>query len=522
MKKQIAIAMLLVTTSVAACSQGGSDRGARVDRDAQRVDLGLSRLGTENRVRAGGAQFSDGIFVGSVAERSAAALLPSRVQKSGSVNLVSRDPLTLPEIAQRLTEATGIPHVAALGPRGTVAQAGAAAATAGDIASGIVPGSNAQAAGAAAAQQVAQALADQPQESEQTMIPRLRGSLSEVLDQVANAFELEWTFADGRVIMRDFVTRKYQVSALPTVSSHGTSMDANGMSSSSQTSANVWQEVEQTIGSMVGDGSTIVSGTTTGIVTVTAKVSDHDRVAEYIKQLNGNIAQQVSFDVNVLTVTFEGSDALGLDLASAFGSGAEWSGGASGSSALASETGSVNIGLLRGDVNISAVMNALSSQGRVSVSTRAGATTSNNRVAPISVTDTTAYVAGYETETNGDEDILRAQVEQLETGFQMHIFPRILNNRELMVQYSVRLSELQALKSVGEGAALVQLPEVSTTSFEQQAVLENGQTLVLAGFERTRAETSQDVRVVGGNKRSASSRVATVMLITPRILGRAR
>ncbi|RMJ11748.1 hypothetical protein PHISP_08877, partial [Aspergillus sp. HF37] len=77
----------------------------------------------------------------------------------------------------------------------------------------------------------------------------------------------------------------------------------------------------------------------------------------------------------------------------------------------------------------------------------------------------------------------------------MHIFPRILNNRELMVQYSVRLSELQALKSVGEGAALVQLPEVSTTSFEQQAVLENGQTLVLAGFERTRAETSQDVRV---------------------------
>lgn len=521
MKKHFAITLLLATTALAACSENAEKNSKRLDRDAERVELGLSRLGSPNQVRSGGSQFSEGIFMGAVAERSSAALLPSRVQRSGAVNLVSRDPLTLPEIARRLSEATGVPHVVAMGPTGTVVRNNTPSATASDLMMGGLPAPS-PAPGANGAPSVAAALAgDEKKVEEPTMIPRLRGSLSEVLDQISNAFDVEWSFSDGRVIMRDFVTRKYQVSALPTTSSHGTNTDANGMSSSSETSANVWQEVEQTLSSMVGEGSNVVTGTTTGIVTVTARVADQERVAEYIKQLNGNIGQQVSFDVNVLTVTFDESDEIGLDLNTAFGSGAEWTGGSSGTSMASVDSGSVNIGLLKGNVNINSVIRALSSQGKVSVSTRAGATTSNNRVAPISVTDTTTYVSGYESESSGDEEILRAEVEEIETGFQMHLFPRILNTRELMVQYSVRLSELQGIRSVGEGASLVQLPEVSTTSFEQQAVLENGQTLVLAGFERKRVETATDARGIGGSKRTSSSRVATVMLITPRILGRA-
>lgn len=524
MKKHFAITLLLATTALAACSENAEKNGKRLDRDAERVELGLSRLGSPNVVRSGGSQFSDGIFMGAVAERSSAALLPSRVQRSGAVNLVSRDPLTLPEIARRLSEATGIPHVVAMGPTGTVVRSNTPSTTASDLMSGSLPaaGSAPAGGGGSAAPSVAAALgAEDRTVVEATMIPRLRGSLSEVLDQISNAFDVEWSFSDGRVIMRDFVTRKYQVSALPTTSSHGTNSDANGMSSSSETSANVWQEVEQTLTSMVGEGSNVVTGTTTGIVTVTARVADQERVAEYIKQLNGNIGQQVSFDVNVLTVTFDESDEIGLDLNTAFGSGAQWTGGSSSSSMASADSGSVNIGLLKGNVNINSVIRALSTQGKVSVSTRAGATTSNNRVAPISVTDTTTYVSGYESESSGDEEILRAEVEEIETGFQMHLFPRILNTRELMVQYSVRLSELQGIRSVGSGASLVQLPEVSTTSFEQQAVLENGQTLVLAGFERKRVETATDVRGIGGGKKTSSSRVATVMLITPRILGRA-
>jgi type II secretory pathway component GspD/PulD (secretin) len=96
----------------------------------------------------------------------------------------------------------------------------------------------------------------------------------------------------------------------------------------------------------------------------------------------------------------------------------------------------------------------------------------------------------------------------------------------MMVQYSVQISELTQLKSFGEGNNAIQLPEISTTSFEQQAVLENGQTLILAGFERDRATVGDDAMAtvgglpVGGAKTAETSRVATVMMITPRLINR--
>jgi type II secretory pathway component GspD/PulD (secretin) len=88
------------------------------------------------------------------------------------------------------------------------------------------------------------------------------------------------------------------------------------------------------------------------------------------------------------------------------------------------------------------------------------------------------------------------------------------------------LSDLNALENFGEGEAIVQLPEISRTSLSQQAILENGQTLVLAGFERQRV-TSNTVQTGiiqnvfgGGGDQASLDRVAQVIMITPRIVAR--
>lgn len=526
MKKSILLSALVATTALAACNTGDTQRATpRVTGATQQVDASLSRLGSRNPVRAGGAQFNDGIFVGATPERNSAAMLPGHVQGSGAISLVSRDAMTAAQIAQRLSEITGIPHVLALGPTGRVVQESGVTRSAGDISippldmnggpPPVIPTDPAPSAS------IQTASSDMP-----TMRPDLRGSLSEVLDQIANAFDLEWTYADGRVLMRDYVTRKYQISALPTTSNASATIAANDISSASATTSDVWSEVRETLAGIVGEGASMAIGQTTGVVTITAKISNQDRVAEYIKQLNGTVGQQVSFDVNVLTVSLDEADSYGLDLSAAFRS-SDFSGSINTGSNTASSAGSVNIGIISGNVNINAIANALSRQGRVSVATRAGATTSNNRVAPIQVTDTTGYISGYEVtqNSNTNSETIKPQVDEVETGFQMQLFPRVLNNREIMVQYTVRLSELNNMRSFGEGSNLVQMPEVSTTSFEQQAVLENGQTLVLAGFERQRAEfektNNNGLFGFGAGETSRVNRVATVMLITPRIIGRA-
>lgn len=510
---------------LASCSDLPGRSGRSVDANSDRVSAGLSRLGDRSAVRAGGAQFSDGVFVGATPERdNASALLPSTLQSAGAVRLQSRDAMTLNDIAQRLSQITGLPHLVALGPTGQVSAPEAPTADGTEVAA---------ADGAASREERIAVVSEKPSAASSiTMRPNLKGPLSDILDEVGSTFDVEWDFEDGRVIFRDFVTRKYQISALPSTTQVSSSIGSNAIQSSSALTTDVWSEVRTSIEGMVGDSASISIGSATGLVTVTARVSDQNRVSEYIKQLNGNIGQQISFDVNVLTVVLDEGEDYGVDIASAFNG--TFKNGAVGNvdfNAVApssEDVGTINIGLVRGGVDISSVVRALSRQGKVSVETRAGATTSNNRVAPIEVVDQQAYLkeVALTTDANGETRTSRT-ADTVTTGFQMQLFPRVLNNREIMVQYTVRLSELNDIKVFGDGNDAIQLPEVSTTSFEQQALLENGQTLVLAGFERSRAESSTAGTVgggflgLGGGKSASQQRVATVLMITPRIVGRA-
>jgi hypothetical protein len=489
---------LIASLALAGCETANVQKNNRV---SQGVDLSLERLGSRNATRAGGAQFTDGVFVGAAAEKhSSSALLPSNLQVPGAIHLYSRDAMNLAQISQRLSEMTGISHVLALGPTGKITSPD-------DSLSAPEPET-----------------ADDP--INQIVIrPDLRGSLSDVLNEIAATFEVEWSYADGRILFRDYVTRKYQITALPTTSKQTTAIGSGNLQSASSVSSDIWGEVKETLDGLLEENASVSIGATTGLVTVTARISDQDRVLDYIKKLNANVGQQITFDVQVLNVSLNDQNNFGLDLGAAFnaGSGDYISlGGSSSSGAI----GDFNIGVANGDFSLNAMIDALSTQGQVSVATRAGATTSNNRPAPIEVVDEVSYVKEFTTETDDDgNETTTIDTDVVTTGFEMQLFPRIMNNRDIMVQYTVRLSELNALETFESSDQVVQLPEISTTSFEQQAVLENGQTLILAGFERERISVDkktglESLTSFGASQKEDKSRVATVMMITPRIISR--
>ena len=542
MKKKI---VLLAATSafvLGACS-GPAVNTAKIDRTKAHIGMNLERLGERSALRPGGSQFTDGIYVGAAAERNNfSALLPANLEKPGAIRLVSKDPLTLGAVSGALSEMTAIPHVMALGPTGQIVAANSdetktameavqtsSAAVATEIGDKTRPAPRNTAATSARGSAVTSS-------SGLTIRPNLRGSLSDVLDQVANAFEVEWVYSDGRILFRDYVTRKYQITALPTTSTYASAVGSNDITSNTAITSDVWAEVRDTMKGLVGEQAQVSIGSTTGLVTVTAKVSDQNRVQEYVEQLNGSLAQQITFDVNVLTVTLSDNQSFGLDLsaaidgsdgAAAFGNTPTFGRKIADDATSNVSIGSVNIGVISGDVQLGAIVNALSSQGQVSVSNRTGATTSNNRGVPIEVVEEQAYLAevSVEDDSNGNQTVTRTP-GTVTTGFQMQLLPRVMNNRDIMVHYTVRLSSLNDLKTFGTGNEAVQLPEVSTTSFEQQAVLKNGQTLVLAGFERERLSTGKDGGVGGvsggitAGHSSTESKVATVLLITPRLVSK--
>jgi len=510
-------ALTLLTLTLAGC--GGIIAGSsnQVGNDMRRVSDGVAGFQSREAVRAGGAQVSEGIFLGATPERTSSARLPSRLQAADAVSLQSRDPMTLSEISQRLTEITGMPHLTALGPAGMFSSGpDISVIDSTDMVTLEVP-----------ATRDTQGRAEEASEAERMRIrPSLRGPLSRVLDEVASAFSVEWTYRDGRIVFRDFVTRQYQISALPNRSTVSSSIGAGEMQTSTALATDVWGEIETSLNGIISNGSTVSLGSGTGLVTVTAQLSDHDRISDYFNDLNEAVSQQISFDVNVLTVSISDSEGYGINLSSLL-QGVDGGVSILGSESLPGAVGSVNIGLITGNLDLDMVIQALSRQGRVSVDTRAGATTSNNRVVPIKVTDRLSYIKSQEVVTDSNGSQTRStQTDEIETGFQLQIFPRVLNNREVMVQYTVGLSELRGIQTFGDGADTIQLPQVSETSFEQQAVIQNGQTLILAGFERERTQVSRSgtgnaaLPLFGGGRNATREKVSTVLMITPRILNR--
>ncbi len=511
---------VLTLLALSGCGDIMRQAGNGVGRDIGRAEAGIKGFEGRAAVRAGGAQLSEGIFLGASPERSSdSARLPSRVQTPNAVLLQSRDAMTLSQVASRLTEITGLPHLTALGPAGIISSTPSAPVLDSTEVEQNSPD-------APVSSRIEPAGRGDSEAGRVTIRPSLRGRLSDVLDEVASTFSVEWSYQDGRIVFRDYVTRQYQISALPNRSTVGSSIGAGEMQSSTSLSTDVWAEIESSLASLVAEGASISLGSGTGLVTVTAKIADHDRISGYFNDLNEAVTQQVSFDVNVLTVSISDSQGYGVNLSSIL-SGSSGTFSLIGNESLAGQVGGVNIGIIDGDLDLEMVVEALSRQGRVSVDTRAGATTSNNRVVPIKVTDTLAYIRSQELGTDTDGRQTRSiQTDEVETGFQLQVFPRILNNREVMVQYTVNLSELRGMQTFGSGVDTIQLPQVSETSFEQQAVIRNGQTLILAGFERERTQIGRSgfgngaIPLPGGGRNASREKVVTVLMITPRILSR--
>lgn len=463
-------------------------------------------------LRAGGAQSSGANFVApEIVELKSSDRLPASAETSTSVVLISRDPLKLTDIAARLSEITKIQHSVELGPNGTNARAGSGAGADAGADAGAGAGA---ASGSASGTSRAGSLA---------IRPSLRGSLSSVLDKVASAFDVEWTYKDGRVVFRDYVTRQYQLSALPVTSSMG--FGAVGTASSSN--LDMWEELRGGLLNVAGPNADVAIGQGTGILTVTALLADQERIRDYVSTMNQTLGQQIAFDVNVLTVTAQDAEGYGVDLQNlSFANSdatVEWSGGRD----VAGSVGSVNVGIVSGDFNLDAAITALSTRDNVSVETRAGATTTNFQMIPVEVIEETAYVSEVSVALDDNGNPVQSIASStLRTGFQMQLLPRVLNSKEILLRYSLDLSDLLAIETFESGDNIVQLPEVTRSKFEQQVILKNGQTLVLSGFERQRTQTNREgvgsptFLGLGGVAEGEIRRASSIVFITPRILSR--
>ena len=400
---------------------------------------------------------------------------------------------------------------------------------------------------------------------------RHEGSLPQFLDLVATNFNVSWEYKEGKIVFQRFITRTFEIPALPTVSEIqfkmesggkaeastggvGASGGSGGANQSAQTKSvfDLWKDLDETVKMMMArEGGIANVSSQKGTVTVTASPSAIRNVGDYLKTLNQQLSKQVAINVKVYSVVLNDGDNYSSDvnvlLQDRFkGSntvksliGISSGNAASPANAANAVTSGNNQGvgwaiLDGGRYNGSnGIANLLSQKGDVSVVTSASATALNGQPVPIQVANTRGYVA--KVSTLQTLSTVAAAVPQttiepgtVTTGFNLHLVPKIQRDNTIMMQYGLNVSELvgtdNGFDTFTTGGQTVQLPNINQRNFIQQAIIPNASTLVLAGFEQVRASSLKQGQVqpwlwpLGGASNAQMRREILVVAITPTIV----
>lgn len=394
-----------------------------------------------------------------------------------------------------------------------------------------------------------------------TMNVAYTGKLSGLLSQVATDLDLLWYYDKDAIVFYETETKTFTLYALGTDVSYQSSVQTDdGNLVTLESTLKEWDEVEQTIASIIGksDSASFTVSRSLGTITVTASPSIQARVGEYIARQNRRLSQLVTIDVKVLQVSISNDSAFGLNLAAAINSTSGLNLVANPKNNLTStEASSMNIavlsnavsgmtgathmengqevagaytqdkinnGSLSGAAGSNALIQALAKQGKVSLVTNVGVTTRNNRVAPVNNTRTTGYIKRFESRNFTTVESSTVDQDDLETGFSMQLLPNVLENGKILLLFKMSVRELLKMSTQTIGEVTLQLPEVEERSFMQEVIMESGQMLVVSGFEK---QTNNDTRyglgdpdfmALSGSRETSAQRDVLVVILTPQVL----
>jgi type IVB pilus formation R64 PilN family outer membrane protein len=446
----------------------------------------------------------------------AASMLPESFKKQ--FTLVSATPMTLPEIAEKVTLMTGVP-----------VQLNADAASTNQIKINY------------------------------------SGSLAGFFDGIVSRQGISWKYSSGSVIFYKMDSRTWRVKALPgettlsatvttSSSASGTSSGVSGStgldsagatvgtvdsgttgtSSSSGTgqqtasyssTTKIWKEIEDTIKSMLTKDGKVVVSPGTNSVTVTDTKVVLDQVDTFIRDRNKNLGRQVVINVSAYSVTKNSGDQNGIDWSLVYTA-------TKGAIKIASPFAGNNAAALTASIidpnsrinGTSLILKALESQGKVALMTSSSVTTLNSQPVPVQVARQTGYLQSISTTTTGTSGTTQTSLTPgtVTTGFNMNLVPAIYEDGRMLLQYAISISDLAGLTSVASNGQTIQVPEINTRNFLQRVGIKSGQTLILSGFERQSDSWNKSQMfkstLTGGGFTTSSNRDVIVIMITPVVL----
>lgn len=373
-----------------------------------------------------------------------------------------------------------------------------------------------------------------------------KGPLSKYLDEVSSFFDIDWCYKNGRLSFSDMVVRTFTISTLPTTFTSNneiSSTDPSGGSGSSDsgnsggnkksninfsTDVNFWEDLERNLTLLLDKEGTFTVSKSTSSVTIKTVPSIMKRIVSYIDELNEKLERQVTVNVEVYSVNTKDSSSFNASLKGVLRINNN------NIASLNSEqffngAGAILSGFFDGDGSEgNLILNALDKSGKVSILTSASVTTMSGQPVPLLVGGSRTYVSEIGTTMGQTSTTSTVSTSSITDGFSMNILPRVMDNGQVLLQYGIDISSLvgsnNGFDEVTVGDTTIQLPNLQQRTFVQSSLINNGSTLVLAGYEQQRNDTSDQgvgspgFKFFGGSRSGSREKTVLVICITPRIL----
>ncbi|ECD3929265.1 hypothetical protein E0V16_17660 [Salmonella enterica subsp. enterica serovar Wangata] len=459
-------------------------------------------------------------------------LLPSYFESNRGVTLVSGLPLTLSEILNLINKATKIPIVNLISANADTNNS----ALSQPSPAGVIASQLSQAVGQGGVTNTIAQLSHSLSEPDNIQV-NYTGPLSSFLNQLASHFDISWRYTGGKIVVSNMEIRTFTITTLPMrftgsnqVSTSGDSGGGSGQQSLSiSMNMDFWSDLQKNLKIIIGSNGSFNTSTSTSSVTVKTTPSNMVQVENYITKVNNELARQVTINVAVYSVEVTDTSNLALSLSGILKQGGRELGTLS-SSAFAAGGLPTLTAYFNGDGsdNNEALLSALDKAGKVSIVTSASVTTMSGQPTPLQVGGNRTYVSEIGTTMNNVSTQSTVSTSSISSGFSMNILPRVLDNGQVLLQYGINISSLvgahNGFDEVTAAGTTIQLPDVQQRSFVQSSLLQNGNTLVLAGYEQQRNETADsgvgdpNFKALGGSRAGSHEKTLVVICITPRVL----
>ncbi len=445
--------------------------------------------------------------------------LPPQFEQSNSIVMTFARPVTMPELMRMVQAVTGMRAVAA----GAGVKAADSAGSTDEQPTAFIPTDGEQVAGGRVVWQ---------------------GRLSDLLNQAADTFGADWRYDGATIEFAQTVTRTFMLHALATEMSltgkvsSGSGGDEDStlpeVDVSSTSSLKVWEEIKEAVGTILGEAGTAAFSPSTGTITVTGSPDVVRRVESYLNQQNAMRLRRVAVAIKVLSIVasndldleadFTGIIKRAFDQASFRTVGTAASGISIG--VLKAPTDGTSITQIEAD-RLVAELRADKRIERASVVHSGALVTLSDQPAPLQVGRQISYLERTSSTSGDTGGSVSLEPGTINTGLMMTILPRIVEQNRILMRLSVAITDApQPFRTFGAGsgdsAISIEMPEVETTGFLQNAVVTSGETLVLAGFEKN-LDSAVDsgtpfATLLSGKRTTARSREVTVLLLTSEIL----